>query len=55
MKLDEYDQAMLRELQVDGRMSVAKLAKIVDLSTTGVRNRLQRMQHSEAIQIVAVG
>ena len=55
MKLDEYDQAMLRELQVDGRMSVAKLAKIVGLSETGVRNRLQKMQESEAIKIVAVG
>ena len=55
MKLDEYDQAMLRELQIDGRMPIAKLAKIVGLSETGVRNRLQKMQQSEAIKIVAVG
>ncbi len=55
MKLDEYDRAILRELQVDGRMSVANLAKAVGLSETGARNRLQKMQQSEEIQIVAVG
>ena len=55
MKLDEYDRAILRELQVDGRMSVANLAKTVGLSETGTRNRLQKMQQSEAIKIVAVG
>ena len=55
MKLDEYDRAILRELQVDGRMPIANLARIVGLSETGVRNRLQKMQQSEAIKIVAVG
>ena len=55
MKLDEYDRAILRELQVDGRMPVANLAKVVGLSETGARNRLQKMLQSDAIQIVAVG
>ncbi len=55
MKLDEYDRAILRELQVDGRMPVANLAKTVGLSETGARNRLQKMLQSGAIQVVAVG
>ena len=55
MNLDEYDRAILRELQVDGRMPVANLAKAVGLSETGTRNRLQKMLQSDAIQVVAVG
>ena len=55
MKLDEYDRAILRELQVDGRMAVANLATVVGLSETGTRKRLQKMLQSEAIQVVAVG
>ena len=55
MKLDEYDRAILRELQVDGRMPVANLARAVGLSETGTRNRLQKMLQSGAFRIVAVG
>ena len=55
MKFDEYDRAILRELQVDGRMPVANLATVVGLSETGTRKRLQKMLQSEAIQVVAVG
>jgi Lrp/AsnC family transcriptional regulator for asnA, asnC and gidA len=55
MKLDEYNRAILRELQVDGRMPVAILAKAVGLSETGTRNRLQKLLQSGAFRIVAVG
>jgi len=55
MKRDEYDRAILRELQVDGRMPVANLAKIVGLSETGARNRLHKMLEGDEIKIVAVG
>jgi Lrp/AsnC family transcriptional regulator for asnA, asnC and gidA len=55
MKLDDSDRAILRELQTDGRMPVANLAKVVGLSQTATRHRLQKMLQSEAIQVVAVG
>ena len=50
MKLDEYDRNILRKLQVDGRMSVAKLATGVGLSQTATRHRLQKMLRGDAIQ-----
>jgi Lrp/AsnC family transcriptional regulator for asnA, asnC and gidA len=55
MKLDEYDRAILRELQVDGRMPVANLAKAVGLSETGARNRLKKLLQGGTFQVVAVG
>jgi len=55
IELDEYDRAILAELQDDGRMPVAQLANVVGLSQTATRHRLQKMLSSEAIRVVALG
>ncbi len=55
MDLDESDRAIIRELQIDGRTPVAQLAKVVGLSQTATRHRLQKMLNDEAIQIVVMG
>ncbi len=55
MDLDETDRAIIRELQIDGRTPVAQLAKVVGLSQTATRHRLQKMLNDEAIQIVVMG
>ena len=43
MKLDRIDRAMLRELQANGRLSVAELAARVNLSKTPAHARLRRL------------
>jgi Lrp/AsnC family transcriptional regulator for asnA, asnC and gidA len=55
IELDEYDRAILAELQDDGRMPVAQLSSVVGLSQTATRHRLQKMLSSDAIRVVALG
>ena len=52
--LDEIDKAIIRALQVDGRMSYAKLGPEVGLSQAAVRQRVQRLTDSGVMQVVAV-
>ena len=52
--LDDIDKAIIRALQVDGRMSYAKLGPEVGLSQAAVRQRVQRLTESGAMQVVAV-
>ncbi len=52
--LDPIDKAIIRALQVDGRMSYAKLGPEVGLSQAAVRQRVQRLTDSGAMQVVAV-
>lgn len=52
--LDEVNKRIIAELQRDGRMSYAALAKVVGLSEAAVRQRMQRMLDSGVMQIVAV-
>ena len=52
--LDDVNKQIIDQLQRDGRMSYAALAKIVGLSEAAVRQRVQRMLDSEVMQIVAV-
>jgi len=52
--LDEVDKAIIRELQVDGRMPYAHLGPKVGLSQAAVRQRVQRLTGSGVIQVVAV-
>jgi Lrp/AsnC family transcriptional regulator for asnA, asnC and gidA len=52
--LDEIDKAIVRELQVDGRMPYAQLGPKVGLSQAAVRQRVQRLIGSEVMQVVAV-
>src|SRR5947208_7587094 len=52
--LDDIDKAIVRELQVDGRLPYAKLGPAVGLSQAAVRQRVQRLIESGVMQVVAV-
>jgi Lrp/AsnC family transcriptional regulator for asnA, asnC and gidA len=52
--LDEIDKAIIRELQLDGRMSYARLGPKVGLSQAAVRQRVQRLTDDHVMQVVAV-
>ena len=52
--LDDIDKAIIRALQVDGRMPYAKLGPAVGLSQAAVRQRVQRLIESGVMQVVAV-
>ena len=52
--LDDVDKAIIRELQVDGRMAYAQLSPKVGLSQAAVRQRVNRLLERVVFQIVAV-
>jgi len=52
--LDDLNKRIIEQLQRDGRMSYAALAKVVGLSEAAVRQRVQRLLDTEVMQIVAV-
>jgi Lrp/AsnC family transcriptional regulator for asnA, asnC and gidA len=52
--LDEVNKLIIEQLQRDGRMSYAALAKTVGLSEAAVRQRVQRLLDGGVMQIVAV-
>jgi Lrp/AsnC family transcriptional regulator, regulator for asnA, asnC and gidA len=52
--LDDVNKRIIEQLQRDGRMSYAALAKVVGLSEAAVRQRVQRLLDSGVMQIVAV-
>lgn len=54
VSLDEIDKAIIRELQLDGRMPYAQLGPKVGLSQAAVRQRVQRLIDSGLMQVVAV-
>ncbi len=43
-KLDSYDFALLKALQADGRLTIADLAKRINLSPTPCTSRLRRLE-----------
>jgi DNA-binding Lrp family transcriptional regulator len=47
---DELDRAILEELQVNGRISVADLARKIHLSQPAVHNRMKRLEREGIIQ-----
>jgi DNA-binding Lrp family transcriptional regulator len=49
IQLDEMDCTLLRELQRDGRISNAELARRVELSATGLHKRLRRLEEAGVI------
>lgn len=51
---DEYDIAIIKRLQRDGRASYADLAENAGLSLSGSRTRLQRLLESGLVQIGAI-
>jgi len=52
--LDDVNKRIIEQLQRDGRMSYAALAKVVGLSEAAVRQRVQRLLDNGVMQIVAV-
>lgn len=52
--IDDLDKAIIRHLQVDGRMPYSKLGPAVGLSQAAVRQRVQRLLEKGAMQVVAV-
>jgi Lrp/AsnC family transcriptional regulator for asnA, asnC and gidA len=52
--LDKINKRIIEQLQRDGRMSYAALAKVVGLSEAAVRQRVQRLLDAGVMQIVAV-
>lgn len=52
--LDDVNKQIIEQLQRDGRMSYAALAKVVGLSEAAVRQRVQRLLDNGVMQIVAV-
>jgi Lrp/AsnC family transcriptional regulator for asnA, asnC and gidA len=53
-ELDETNKRIIEQLQRDGRMSYAALAKVVGLSEAAVRQRVARLLDGGVMQIVAV-
>lgn len=52
--IDEIDKAIIRLLQLDGRMAYAKLGPEVGLSSAAARQRVQRLIENGVIEVVAV-
>ena len=52
--LDDVSKGIIEQLQQDGRRSYAEIGKAVGLSEAAVRQRVQRLQDSGVMQIVAV-
>ena len=51
---DDISKRIIEQLQADGRQSYASIGKAVGLSEAAVRQRVQRLQDSGVMQIVAV-
>ena len=47
--LDRFDQAMLRELSADGRMSATELARRIGLSKSPTQARMKRLEDAGVI------
>ena len=52
--LYEISKRIIEQLQADGRQSYAAIGKAVGLSEAAVRQRVQRLQETGVMQIVAV-
>ena len=52
--MDATDKAIIAELQVEGRLSYAKLAPRVGLSEAATRQRVNKLIEREVMEIVAV-
>ncbi|WP_300610396.1 Lrp/AsnC family transcriptional regulator [Trebonia sp.] len=52
--IDDISKRIIEQLQADGRQSYAAIGKAVGLSEAAVRQRVQRLQETGVMQIVAV-
>lgn len=50
VKLDSVDVQLLHSLQVDARISIADLARLLNMSAPSVSERLRRLEESGVIQ-----
>ena len=53
-QLDDVSNAIIEQLQQDGRKSYAEIGKAVGLSEAAVRQRVQRLSDAGVMQVVAV-
>jgi Lrp/AsnC family transcriptional regulator for asnA, asnC and gidA len=53
-QLDEVSKAIIEQLQHDGRKSYSEIGKVVGLSEAAVRQRVQKLNESGVMQVVAV-
>lgn len=51
---DELNQAIIRMLQIDGRIPYNEIAAELDVSEGTIRNRVNRMKQSGMLRIVAI-
>jgi len=54
LQLDDVSKAIIEQLQADGRRSYAEIGKAVGLSEAAVRQRVQKLNDSGVMQVVAV-
>jgi Lrp/AsnC family transcriptional regulator, regulator for asnA, asnC and gidA len=52
--LDEVDARIIEELNIDGRMSFAEIARRIDVNEATVRSRYARLIRRKMIRIVAI-
>ena len=52
--LDEIDKAVIRELQIDGRLPYSQLSAVTGLSEAATRQRVNRLIDRGVMSIVAV-
>jgi Lrp/AsnC family transcriptional regulator for asnA, asnC and gidA len=53
-QLDDVSKAIIEQLQHDGRKSYAEIGKVVGLSEAAIRQRVQKLNESGVMQVVAV-
>ena len=51
---DHIDRKIIELLQLDGRMSIQEIASQVDITSSAVRKRIQRLEDANMMRIVAV-
>ena len=51
---DELDRAIVRFLEMDGRMAFSEIAQKLDVSEGTVRNRVARMKDAGVLRILAI-
>jgi Lrp/AsnC family transcriptional regulator, leucine-responsive regulatory protein len=50
MQLDKYDKQLLRQLQLNNKMSAEELGELVNLSGSAVQRRLKRLRDDKMIE-----
>lgn len=54
VQLDQLDRAIIRILQVDGRMPYTEIAARLDVSEGTVRHRIKRLTEADILQVVGI-